>query len=210
MFIFLFHRQFRQFFKRFKVTYVAITKMIVDSWMVIRCDRVDGFFCCFFFCSAAPFFLQVPNQKTGANRKVMKMIKRSFRGRISYMGTKQNPGNSIELLMETKNSSSQRGILVIGVNFSEILIKEEGIQFELAGNSSNPSSSYRDSTVDLHIHVHVPFNPGGGGGLPYKGSIGTCGQPGYVFRDFCLNQGIEFIIFCLNQGIDLSIIGILS
>ena len=32
--------------------------------------------------------------------------------------------------------------------------------------------------------------------------MGTCGQPGYVFRDFF---GIEFIIFCLNQGIDLSI-----
>ena len=35
--------------------------------------------------------------------------------------------------------------------------------------------------------------------------MGTCGKPGYVFRDFCLKQGIEFIIFCLNQGIDLSI-----
>ena len=35
--------------------------------------------------------------------------------------------------------------------------------------------------------------------------MGTCGQPGYVFRDFCLKQGIEFIIFCLNQGIDFSI-----
>ena len=35
--------------------------------------------------------------------------------------------------------------------------------------------------------------------------MGTCGQPGYVFRDFCLEQGIEFIIFCLNQGIVLSI-----
>ena len=45
----------------------------------------------------------------------------------------------------------------------------------------------------------------GGGVLPYKGLMGTCGQPGYVFRDFCLKQGIEFIIFCLNQGIDLSI-----
>ena len=45
--------------------------------------------------------------------------------------------------------------------------------------------------------------PGGGGGvLPYKGLMGTCGQPGYVFRDFCLKQGIDFIIFCLNQGID--------
>ena len=31
--------------------------------------------------------------------------------------------------------------------------------------------------------------------LPYKGLMGTCGQPGYVFRDFC----IEFIIFCLKQ-----------
>ena len=41
--------------------------------------------------------------------------------------------------------------------------------------------------------------------LPYKGLMGTCGQPGYVFRDFCLKQGIEFIIFCLNQGIDFSI-----
>ena len=34
------------------------------------------------------------------------------------------------------------------------------------------------------------------------GFMGTCGQPGYVFRDFCLRQGIDFIIFCLNQGID--------
>ena len=45
----------------------------------------------------------------------------------------------------------------------------------------------------------------GGGVLPYKGLMGTCSQPGYVFRDFCLKQGIEFIIFCLNQGINLSI-----
>ena len=34
--------------------------------------------------------------------------------------------------------------------------------------------------------------------FPYKGLMGTCGQPGYVFRYFCLKQGIEFIIFCLN------------
>ena len=50
------------------------------------------------------------------------------------------------------------------------------------------------------------FGGGGGGVLPYKGLMGTCGQPGYVFRDFCREQGIEFIIFCLNQGIDLSIL----
>ena len=49
--------------------------------------------------------------------------------------------------------------------------------------------------------VQIP----GGGVLPYKGLMGTCGQPGYVLGDFCLKQGIKFIIFCLNQGIDLSI-----
>ena len=32
--------------------------------------------------------------------------------------------------------------------------------------------------------------------------MGTCGQPGYVFRDFCLKQGIDFIIVYLNHGID--------
>ena len=44
----------------------------------------------------------------------------------------------------------------------------------------------------------------GGGVLHYKGLMGTCGQPGYVFRDFCLKQGIDFIIFCLQQGIFLN------
>ena len=49
----------------------------------------------------------------------------------------------------------------------------------------------------------VPPPPGGEGWvLPYKGLMGTCGQPGYVFRDFCLKQGIDFIVSCLNQGID--------
>ena len=38
--------------------------------------------------------------------------------------------------------------------------------------------------------------------LPYKGLMGTCGQLGYVFRDFCLKKGIDFIIICLNKGID--------
>ena len=42
---------------------------------------------------------------------------------------------------------------------------------------------------------------GGGGVLPYKGLMRTCGQPGYVFWDFCLKQGIDFINFCLKQGI---------
>ena len=42
----------------------------------------------------------------------------------------------------------------------------------------------------------------GGGVLLYKGLMGTCGQPVYVFGDFCLKQGIDSIILCLNQGID--------
>ena len=32
--------------------------------------------------------------------------------------------------------------------------------------------------------------------------MGMCGQPGDVFRDFCLKQGIDFINFGLNQGIN--------
>ena len=35
--------------------------------------------------------------------------------------------------------------------------------------------------------------------LPYKGLMGTCGQSVYVFRDFCLKQGINFYHFVLNR-----------
>ena len=50
----------------------------------------------------------------------------------------------------------------MGVNFSEILIKGKKVQFELAGNSSYPSSSYRGSTVHesltvLHYNVVLDF-----------------------------------------------------
>ena len=39
--------------------------------------------------------------------------------------------------------------------------------------------------------------------LPYKGLMGTCGQPGYVFRDdFCLKQGIEFFQFLCHLFLD--------
>ena len=55
-------------------------------------------------------------------------------------------------------------------------------------------------------HAGTAYARGGGEGvIPYKGLMGTCSQPGYVFRNFCLKQGIEFIIFCLNQSSDLSI-----
>ena len=61
-------------------------------------------------------------------------------------------------------------------------------------------STLANSFTNFFVLVNSP-----GGVLPYKGLMGTCGQPGYVFRDFCLKQGIEFIIFCLNQGTDFSI-----
>ena len=58
---------------------------------------------------------------------------------------------------------------------------------------------------NLDVQGDAYAREGGGRVLPYKGLMGTCGQPGCVFRYFCLKQGIEFIIFCRNQGIDLSI-----
>ena len=42
--------------------------------------------------------------------------------------------------------------------------------------------------------------PGGGGGvLPYKCLMGTCGQPGYVFGIFVLNRLSILSIFGLNR-----------
>ena len=60
--------------------------------------------------------------------------------------------------------------------------------------------SINQFTAECSVFHDQIYDPGGGGVLPYKGLMGTCGQPGYVFRDFCLKQGIKFIIFCLNQG----------
>ena len=55
----------------------------------------------------------------------------------------------------------------------------------------------------IYYSAHGNLDTSGGGGvLPYKGLMGTCGQSGYVFRDFRLKQGIEFIdlsIFVLNR-----------
>ena len=72
---------------------------------------------------------------------------------------------------------------------------------QLIPTPNNVGSCYVRVGSGVQTDVTTP----GGGILPYKGLMGTCGQPGYVFRDFCLKQGIEFIIFCLNQGIDPSI-----
>ena len=42
-----------------------------------------------------------------------------------------------------------------------------------------------------------PMPPGGGGVLPYKGLMGMCGQPGYVFWDFVLNRVSNLSFFVL-------------
>ena len=59
-----------------------------------------------------------------------------------------------------------------------------------------------DTNTKCHAcasHTGASSPPGGGGVLPYKGLMGTCGQPGYVFQDFCLKQGIDLSIFVLNR-----------
>ena len=60
--------------------------------------------------------------------------------------------------------------------------------------------AFGDKAV-LSLQLQRNVNARGGGLLPYKGLMGTCDQLGYVFRDFCLKQGIGFINFCLKQGI---------
>ena len=41
-----------------------------------------------------------------------------------------------------------------------------------------------------------------GGELPWKSLMGTWGQPGYLFRDFCLKQGIFLNSFVIANGFD--------
>ena len=56
-------------------------------------------------------------------------------------------------LKGNKKQFESEGTRILRVNFSEILIKGKKIQFELAGNSSYPSSSYRGSIVELILKV---------------------------------------------------------
>ena len=72
-----------------------------------------------------------------------------------------------------------------------------------ANTTTSASGTRKSKILILMIVVALVFGSlvkTPGGVIPYKGLIGTCGQPGYVFRDFCLKQGIEFIIFCLKLG----------
>ena len=45
--------------------------------------------------------------------------------------------------------------------------------------------------ADYGLHGEHTVLGGGGWVLPYKGLMGTCGQPGYVFQDFCLKTGYQ-------------------
>ena len=56
----------------------------------------------------------------------------------------------------------------------------------------------RSSLILDRLSILFVF-PRGGGVLPYKGLMWTCGQSGYVFRDFCHKQGIDFYHFVLNK-----------
>ena len=47
--------------------------------------------------------------------------------------------------------------------------------------------------------MEVFLGGGGGGVIPYKGLMGTCGRPGYVFRNFVLNRVLILSIFVLNR-----------
>ena len=51
----------------------------------------------------------------------------------------------------------------------------------------------------IHLGGERHYESPGGGVLPYKGLMGTCGQLGYIFWDFCLKQGIDFYHFVLNR-----------
>ena len=53
------------------------------------------------------------------------------------------------------------------------------------------ASEVREDRIFLLIKIVIYSQSPGV--LPYKGLMGTCGQPGYVFWDFCLKQGINFI-----------------
>ena len=86
-------------------------------------------------------------------------------------------------------------------NWNKIWIR---LDYEDGRNRRNLLEQSREPTTNsTHIWRRRCgiWTPGEGRVLPYKGLMGTCGQPGYVFRDSCLKQGIEFIIFCLKQDI---------
>ena len=82
-----------------------------------------------------------------------------------------------------------------------------GVYIHYTGYNGKASRYYKyEHSLNL-CQIFLPrmcTGRGWGRVLPYKGLMGTCGQPGYVFRDFCLKQGIDFIIFCLKQLIFLN------
>ena len=63
-----------------------------------------------------------------------------------------------------------------------------------------PELSFRSLLFAEHKYLAIGNFLAGGGVPPYNGLMGTCGQPGYVFRDFCLQKSE----FCLKQGRKIS------
>ena len=68
-------------------------------------------------------------------------------------------------------------------------IIKQVVREELRRSNSSRAETASSTNQDDQRRPKTP-----GGVLPYKGLMGTCSQPGYVFRDFCHKQCIDFII----------------
>ena len=71
------------------------------------------------------------------------------------------------------------------------------------GKCTNVSDHGRPVGLVFFLVIFPPIPEEGERVLPrpYRGLMGTCSQLGYIFRDFCLTQGIDFIIFYLETAI---------
>ena len=128
-------------------------------------------------------------------RRTYRMLLQSL---CSYLEKKKDKNTVLSLIIQSTREPLTRTTKELAV--------EKFLSFVFKVNMSIYSRIKLIILFPLYAYELVLLGWGVAGGLlPYKGLMGTCGQPGYVFRDFCLKQGIEFIIFCLNQGIDLSI-----
>ena len=82
-------------------------------------------------------------------------------------------------------------------NWNKIWIQ---LHYEDGGNWRNLLEQSREpatNSTDIWRRRCGIWTPGGVGVLPYEGLMKTCGQPGYVFRDFCLKQVSNLSFFVL-------------
>ena len=107
-----------------------------------------------------------------------------------------NPSDSADAEYSASIRVSAPLVIKIEAQYHEIPEEAEVQRLEYATRKENDDGLGEELE---EVKATLPDKtPGGGGVLPYKGLMGTCGHPGYVFRVFCLKQGIEFINFCLN------------